>query len=161
MGGPPATLMSAICPSGTKDRPLAVAPGVTSGPAAGNGIPPPTPRDGIAPPPPIGAMSPRPPDGMSVAELGPFGRRGLAKFEPAPGDAPPPIPSMFWARKIGFGQPSAPAAANALLAGGVSRAPCVPIGLALPPPIDPLLLPPLPPPIGTSTWRSDSRLLRR
>ena len=93
--------------------------------------------------------------GMSVAEGGPLGRRGRSDPEP-PGEAPPPMPSMFCARKTGCGQPTAPADANAVFAGGVSSAPCVPIGA----PIE-LLPPPRPAPIGTSTCRSDSRLLRR
>ena len=96
----------------------------------------------------IGAMA-----GASDIELAPEGRRGRAIPAPEPDDdGPPPMVSMFSARTIGRGNPTAPTKANAELRAGASNAPCVPIGAALP-----LLLPP----IGMSTLRSESMLLRR
>src|SRR5204862_7365154 len=115
----------------------------------------------IAEPPAIDPLDIEPMGGMgiSVAVGGPLGSRGRDKPADDPADVPLPIPSMFWARKMGCGQPTISADANMVLPRAVSRAPCVPIGGIAPPPLDPPSG--LAPPIGTSTWRSDSRSLRR
>src|SRR5262245_46544657 len=99
MGGPPATLISATWPSGTNDcRPA---------PPAANGAPPRI-GDGCISEPAAGMPPPcsiRPAEGMSDIGPTPEGRRGRGAPVP-PDGSPPPIPSMFWARKIGCGQPS-------------------------------------------------------
>src|SRR5262245_40940618 len=100
MGGPPATLMSALWPSGTNDRLIvpAGAPG-PPGAAVGAGMPPDS--EGMDDAPPMEALSMSAGGGMSVAELGLPGRRGRDVLDPPPGAGVPlPIPSMFCARKI-------------------------------------------------------------
>src|SRR6266545_2569696 len=149
MGGPPATLMSAICPSGMKDC-ARDAPSTGGPPPDGAGICGPPIEDGD---PPLAIEgSPTPIDGASDMELAPLGRRGRLIPVPRADGKPPLMPSMFWARNIGVGAPTAPAKANAEFPGGTASAPWVPIGMA-PPRFDPL---PLPPPIGTNTRRRDS-----
>src|SRR5947209_3513409 len=103
MGGPPATLISAIWPSGTNDgRPGPRAAGACGAPGIADGMSSP-PIDGPADIGPIEGI------GMSDADGGPLGRRGRAMSAPDPEDAPPAIPVMFCARKIGCGQPTASA----------------------------------------------------
>src|SRR4051794_9514890 len=106
MGGPPATLMSAIWPSGTK--PCRVdAPAMPGGGAAIDAA--------ISGPPAIEPLDMEPMGGIGMSDAvgGPLGSRGRDML-PAddPADVPLPIPSMFWARKMGYGQPTAPADAN-------------------------------------------------
>src|SRR5258708_38756574 len=106
-----------------------------------------------APELPIAPWPMSPADGMSDIELTPPGNRGRDIPAPPPEGIPPPMLSMFWARKIGFGHPTAPTRASADRLRDVSSTPCVPIGIPAPPPVDP---PPLAPPAGIRTRRTES-----
>src|SRR5438477_418611 len=99
MGGPPATLMSAIWPSGTKPCRLDVPAMPGGGATIGAAIAGPSAIDPLDIEP-MGGI------GMSVAVGGPLGRRGRDMPSDDPADVPLPIPSMFWARKMGCGQPT-------------------------------------------------------